>query len=208
VADTPFIADLKKRSPQQAEKLISDALAEFQEQLRLGGGPIVKAKLGKLVLDRQPDLALQMLEEATAELSNLSRPWINLGALYEQQGRDDRAELSYKKSIFIDGGETSVWLRLGKLYDRRQQTQAAISHYRRAIQSWIDQTSVHASRVRRIYLSRYTLRDDLIPTGFNAYTHPAIDIDGTCARLSELYRQQGNQAMAEQYENIRKEYAR
>lgn len=207
VADSRFFADLKKRSPAAAEKIISDAFSEFQEQVRLGGGPTIKAKLGKLAVDRQPDLAAQMLQEATAELSNLTRPWINLGTLYEQQGDDERAELNYKKSIFIDGGETTVWFQLAKLYDRRQNTQAAINHYRRAVQSWIDQTSVHASRVRRIYLSRSTVRDDVIPSGFNAYTNPAFDIDWTCARLAALYRQQGNEAQAEQYENLRKEYA-
>jgi tetratricopeptide (TPR) repeat protein len=149
-----------------------------------------------------------VLREATAELSNLTRPWINLGTLYEQQGDDARAELSYKKSIFLDGGETAVWLRLGKLYDRQQKFPAAISCYRRAVQSWIDQTSVHASRVRRIYLSRYTVRDDVLPNGFNAYTNPALDVVGTCARISALSRQQGNEAMATQYESIGKEYKR
>lgn len=208
VADSPFFADFKRRSPAQAEKIISDALIEFQEQVRRGADPTVKAKLGKLAMDRQPELAMQMLQEATAELSNLSRPWISLGTLYKQQGREDRAELSYKKSIFVDGGETAVWLNLGRLYDDQQKTQAAITHYRRAVQRWIDQTSVHASRVRRIYLSRYTVRDDVIPKGFNAYTLPAFDIEGTCARLSALYRLQGNEAMAAEYENIRREHAR
>ena len=206
--DSRFFSDFQKRSPAQAEKIISDAFAEFQEQVRLGGGPTVKAKLGKLAVDRQPDLARQTLKEATAELSNLTRPWINLGTLYEREGNDARAELCYKKSIFIDGGEPAVWFHLGKLYDRQQNTQAAISHYRRAIQKWVDQTSVHASRVRRIYLSRSTVRDDVIPGGFNAYTMPAFDIDWTCARLSAWFHQQGDEALAEQYESIRKEYAR
>jgi tetratricopeptide (TPR) repeat protein len=206
--DSRFFADLQKRSPAEAEKIVADALAEFQEQVRLGGGPTVKAKLGKLALDRQPDLAMQTLKEATAELSNLTRPWISLGMLYEQKGDNARAELCYKKSIFIDGGEPVVWFHLGKLYDRQQNTQVAISHYRRAIQKWVDQVSVHAARVRRIYLSRSTVRDDVIPSGFDAYTSPTFDIDWTCARLSEYFRQQGDQALAEQYENIRKENAR
>jgi tetratricopeptide (TPR) repeat protein len=208
IADSQFFVDFSKRSPSEADKIISEALAEFQEQVRLGAGPIVKAKLGKLVLDQQPELAAQVLKEATTELSNLTRPWISLGSLYERQGAFDQAELSYKKSIFIDGGETSVLLRLGNFYDQRQRTQEAISYYRRAVQSWIEQTSVHASRVRRIYLSRSTVRDDVIPMGFNTYTNPVFDIDWTCARLSTLYRQQGNEALAEQYEKLRKEYAR
>ena len=206
--DSRFFSDFQKRSPVAAEKIISDAFAEFQEQVRLGGGPTVKAKLGKLAVDRQPDLAKQTLKEATAELSNLTRPWINLGTLYEREGNDAQAELCYKKSIFIDGGEPAVWFRLGQLYDRQQNTPAAISDYRRAIQKWVDQTSVHASRVRRIYLSRSTVRDDVIPSGFDAYTKPAFDIDWTCARLSAWFRQQGDEALAEQYENIRKEHAR
>jgi tetratricopeptide (TPR) repeat protein len=207
IADSQFFADFQKRSPAQADKIISDAFSEFQEQVRLGGGATVKAKLGKLAVDRQPDLALQLLKQSTAELSNLSRPWISLGTLYERQGAYDRAELSYRKSIFIDGGETAVWFRLGSLYDRQQNTQAAITFYRRAVQSWIDQPSVHSTRVRRIYLSRTTVHDDVIPNGLTAYTNPAFDIDWTCSRLAALYRQQGNEAQAEQYENLRKEYA-
>ncbi len=183
-------------------------IAEFQEQVRRGAGPTVKAKLGKLALERQPELAAQVLKEATGQLSNLTRPWINLGTLYEQQGADDQAELSYRKSVFIDGGEPAVLLLLASFYDRRQRTPEAINYYRRAIQGWIDQTSVHFGRVRRIYVSRYTVREDVIPAGFNTYTNPAFDIDGACARLSALYRQQGNETLAEQYEKLRKEYAR
>jgi tetratricopeptide (TPR) repeat protein len=207
VADSRFFADLQKRSPQQAEKIISDAYSRFEEQVRLGGGATVKAKLGKLAVDRQPELAAQVLKEVTAEISNLSRPWINLGTLYEQQGADDRAELSYRKSIFIDGGETSVWFLLGRLYDRKGNTQSAIAFYRRAIQSWIDQASAHSGFVRRVYVSRYAVKEDVIPNGLTSYTNPALDIDWACSRLAALYRQQGNEALEEQYENLRKEYA-
>ena len=206
VMDSQFFFDLRKRSPAQAEKIVNDVIAEFQEQVRLGGGPTVKAKLGKLLLDRQPDAAAKVLEEATAALSNLSRPWTNLGWLYERRGEGDRAELSYKKAIFIDGGETQVFFRLANYYDSKQRTQDAINFYRRAVQSWIDQTTVHASRVRRIYISRSTVRDDVIPKGFSTYTNPAFDFDWTCARIATLYRQTGNPAQAEQYEKLRKDY--
>jgi tetratricopeptide (TPR) repeat protein len=206
VVDSQFFMDLRSRSPAQAEKIVNDLIGEFQEQVQRGGGPTVKAKLGKLLLDRQPDAAERVLQEATAALSNLSRTWTNLGWLYEQRGEGNRAELSYKKAIFIDGGETQVFFRLGKYYDDKQRTQDAINFYRRAVQSWIDPLSLHASRVRRIYASRSAVRDDVIPKGFSAYTNPALDFDWTCERLATLYRQTGNPAQAEQYEKLRKEY--
>ncbi len=60
VADSQFFIDFRKRSPEAAEKIISDAISDFQEQVRRGAGPTAKAKLGKLTLDRQPDLALRV----------------------------------------------------------------------------------------------------------------------------------------------------
>lgn len=201
VADSPFFAELRGRSPERAERLLAGAVSYFEEQVRRGGGASAKAKLGKLYLESQPVRATQLLEEAAADLPSLSRPWANLGYLYEQRGDAARAERSYRKSLFIEQDVPTI-LRLGSLQEKQQRTQEAINQYRWAVNTWRNQSSTHASRVRRIYHSRFTLRDDIAPRGISLYSLPAFDMAGTCRKLSAMLRQTGNESAAAYYEKL------
>jgi len=205
VADSPFFLELRGRSPERAERLIAGAVSYFEEQVRRGAGTPAKAKLGKLYLDTQPERATRLLEEAAAELPSLARPWANLGYLYEQRGDAARAERSYRKALFIDQDVPTI-LRLGNLYERQQRTQEAVNQYRWAVNTWSNQSSTHASRVRRIYHSRFTLRDDIIPKGMSVYASPTFDMVGTCEKLSAMLRQAGKQDTAAYYEKLAREY--
>ncbi len=206
VADSPFFAELRGRSPKRAERLIAGAVAYFEEQVRRGGGAMAKAKLGKLYLESQPERATHLLEEAATDLPSLSRPWANLGYLYEQRGDAAQAERSYRKALFIEQDVPTI-IRLGSLQEKQQRTQEAINQYRWAVNTWRNQSSIHASRVRRIYQSRYTLRDDVAPRGISVYASPAFDMVGMCRKLSAMLRQVGNENAAAFYEKLAAEYA-
>lgn len=205
VADSPFFLELRERAPERAERLLTGAISYFEEQARRGAGAAAKAKLGRLYLDRQPERATRLLEEAVADSPSLSRPWANLGYLYELRGDEARAERSYRKALFIDQDVQTI-SRLGSLYERQQRTQEAINQYRWAVNTWRNQSTVHASRVRRIYHSRFTLRDDIIPRGLSVYTSPAFEMVKTCERLAVMLRQAGNRDAA-YYEKLAREYA-
>lgn len=207
VADSPFFTELRGRSPERAERLVAGAVSYFEEQVRRGvGGAAAKAKLGKLYLASHPERATRLLEEAAADLPSLSRPWANLGQLYEQGGDEARAERSYRKALFIEQDVPTI-VRLGNLHERQRRTQEAINQYRWAVSTWRGQSSTHASRVRRIYHSRFTLRDDIVPRGISVYTAPAFDMVGMCRKLSAMLRQTGNETSAAYYDKLAAEYA-
>lgn len=202
VADSPFFLELRRRAPERAERLITGAITYFEGQ----PGTTAKAKLGRLYLDRDHERATRLLEEAVKDSPSLSRPWANLAYLYELRGDAARAERSYRKALFIDQDVQTI-SRLGNLYERQQRTQEAAGQYRWAINTWRNQSTVHASRVRRIYHSRFTLRDDIIPRGLSIYTSPAFEMVKTCERLAVMLRQAGNQDAAAFYEKLAREYA-
>jgi tetratricopeptide (TPR) repeat protein len=202
VADSPFFLELRRRAPERAERLITGAITYFEGQ----PGTTAKAKLGRLYLDRDPERATRLLEEAVKDSPSLSRPWANLAHLYELRGDAARAERSYRKALFIDQDVQTI-SRLGNLYERQQRTQEAAGQYRWAVNTWRNQSTVHASRVRRIYHSRFTLRDDIIPRGLSVYTSPAFEMVKTCERLAVMLRQAGDQDAAAFYEKLAREYA-
>lgn len=197
--DSPFFQELQRRAPAQAEQIVLDSIASLEGQLRRAQTPVLKAALGRLYLSREPERAAALLQEATLELPNLYRPWFNLGYLYELRGDGRQMELCYKKSIFLNGGEVLPPFRLAKYYDQHQRADEAIRYYRQAVNGWLNQASAHAGRVRRIYLSWFTVHDDIIPQGLLFYLNPDFDLAGTCRRLSELYRQIGDEKLADYY---------
>jgi TPR repeat protein len=109
---------------------------------------------------------------------------------------------SYEKSVFVNRLEVQPLFRLGKYHDDRQNIQQAISYYRQALSGRLSQFSVHASRIRRIYLSNFTVHDDVIPNGMFLYISPDFDVVWTCNRLAELYQQTGNEQQATYYREL------
>jgi tetratricopeptide (TPR) repeat protein len=200
--DSRFFIDLQRRSPAEAEQIVKDATANLEKELAKGNNSILKARLGKLYLTREPEKALSLLKDASASLPSLYRSWFNLGQAYELTGDQERMRQSYEKSVFVNRLEVQPLFRLGKYHDDRQNVQQAISYYRQALSGRLSQFSVHASRIRRIYLSNFTVHDDVIPNGMFLYISPDFDVVWTCNRLAELYQQTGNEQQATYYREL------
>lgn len=197
--DSRFYAELRQRAPEASRQIVADSIARLEEQLGGADNPMLKAKLGKLYLPEQPDKARPLLEAAATQLPNLYRSWFNLGYAYELQGDEQQMERCYQKSSFINRLEALPHFRLGAYYDRQGRPNDAIRYYRLALNARSGQTSAHSTRVRRIYLSNYTVRDDIMPHGLFTYLSPDFDLRWTYSRLSELYRQTGDAQSADQY---------
>lgn len=206
VTESRFFREFRERFRTQADALVDEVITSLEDEVRRGAGPIVKARLGKLQLDRHPDRAADLLREATLGLSNLSRPWTNLGLWYEQRADFEQARRSYRKALFIDSNDVTAIVGLARYYEQRQQEQDAINTYRRAVGSWLGQMSDHSGRVRRIYVARFTVRNDVLPGGLLAYTSPFFDKAATCARISAFFEKAGKQELAAYYERLGKEY--
>src|SRR6185369_1366254 len=84
--DSRFFRDLRRRSPAEVEAMVTNVTARLDAKLTNGFDPPVAAKLGRFYLKREPQRSVDLLSAATRALPNLSRPWANLGRLYELQG--------------------------------------------------------------------------------------------------------------------------
>jgi len=205
--DSRFFRDLRRRWPEEVEGLIASTTLKLEAKLRDRFDPLVAAKLGRLYMQRQPDRALALLDAATRALPNLSRPWANLGRLYQLHGDKSWMRECYEKSVFIDGSDTLSWYRLGGYYEELNRTQDAARCYERAVNISLNPDSSHSGRVRRIYLSRYTLFDDVIPRGLLSYTGANINLPAACRRLSEIYLAAGDEERARHFAELGQKYA-
>jgi tetratricopeptide (TPR) repeat protein len=170
---------------------------------------VSNASLGKLYLySGRIDDAIKRLHEATGQLPSLSRPWTNLGQCYELAGNTTEVKSSYERAAFLDPVDYSTWARLADLAYREQQPAAAIDYYKRAIAGWSNQSSIHAGRVLRIYLSKIIVPNDIVPRNLLAYSKPSFDSSAVCSRLAEMYRASGNPAAARYFDNLREELER
>lgn len=206
--DSRFYAELQRRAPEAARQILADSIARLEGQLGGADDPMLKAKLGKLYLPEQPAKALPLLQAAATQLPNLYRSWFNLGYAYELLGQEQQMELCYQKSSYINRLEALPHLRLAAYYDRQGRPHDAIRYYRLALTARSGQTSFHSTRVRRIYLSNYTVRDDIIPRGMLTYLSPDFDLPAAYSRLSELSRQTGDARSADQYRQRAEELTR
>ena len=204
--DSRFFRDLRRRWPREVQTLISTVIAKLETRMKEGFDPLSAGKLGRLYLERQPDRARELLEAATRDLPNLSRPWANLGRLYELQGDKPRMKECYERTLFLENSYALAWYRLAFYYEELNQTQNATRCYERAVNFSLKPGSNHAWNVRRIYHSSYTLSDDVIPRGLLSYTGPNIDLPAACQRLAEIFKAAGNEERAKHFAELSEQY--
>jgi tetratricopeptide (TPR) repeat protein len=205
--DSRFYSDLSASSPQRAKEIVAITIRQLESQMQAGFDPVIAGKLGRFYLELQPARAFELLDRVTQTLPGLSRPWANLGYYFELHGNESLMEECYKKALFLDSSDALSWHRLGKYYDRRNRLQDAARSYDRAVNLFIKSQSIHSDRVRRIYFSRYTMFDDVIPNGLSLYTAPSIEFPATCRRLSEIYQVMGDTAAAQRIAELVKKYS-
>jgi tetratricopeptide (TPR) repeat protein len=114
----------------------------------------------------------------------------------------------YERAVFVDGSDALSWYRLGRYYDRQHSSSDAARCYERAVQLFLNPESVRSGSVRRIYISRHTLFDDVIPNGWLLYTSPSFDLPSACRRLSEIHQAAGHLEEAKRFAELGQKYAR
>jgi tetratricopeptide (TPR) repeat protein len=205
--DSRFYRDLRARLPRRAAEIVANVIRQLEIELQAGFSPVIAGKLGRLYLDTQPGRAVELLNRAILILPNLSRPWANLASYFEQHGDEAFARQCYEKAVFIDGSDALSWYRLGKYYDRQNRTPDAARCYQRAVNIFLKPESIHSGRVRRVYLSRFTMFDDVIPNGLSRYVASNFDFPFACQRLSDINRATGDLEEAKRFADLGRKYA-
>jgi tetratricopeptide (TPR) repeat protein len=204
IVDSRFFRDLHDRSPEAADRVVSEGISHLEEELRQNPSPILEGKLGKLYLHvNELGKASDALKQALMELPSLPRPWYSLGVIYELHGDEAAARECYDKATFLDGNDAQSWSRLGNYYDRHNNSPGAIRAYTRAVSRWINMMSEHAGRVPNVYQAQFIIADDIVPNGFLSYCSPSLDISEICLRLAKLHEDAGNVELSSYYNNLR-----
>jgi len=203
ISESHFFLDLKERSPEAAERVISESISHLEDELIRRPSPILKGKLGKLYLYMNMlDRAAVLLMQASSELPSLSRPWYNLGNIYEQQGDEASMRKCYQRAAFLDGSDPLPWLKLGNFYERHNNKNEAIRSYARVVSNRLNLASEHANRVFRIYRARSIVQDDVMPNGFLSYCSSAVDLSEICLKLAKLYDETGDTRLSSYYKDL------
>jgi tetratricopeptide (TPR) repeat protein len=203
IVDSQFFRDFTARSPGTAGRVISQSMADLEEQLRQSPNAILKGKLGKLYLHANSlEKASALLRETVTELPSLPRPWANLGVIYERQGNEAAALECYRRAAILSPSDAQSWSKLGYLHDRTNNKQDAINSYMQAVDAWMNMMSEHAGRTSRIYQTRFVISDDIVPNGFLAYCNPALNVSEICGRLAQLYKEMGDSRRSAYYEDL------
>jgi tetratricopeptide (TPR) repeat protein len=181
ILDSPFFARYRGRFPGWAEGVVQEATTDTEGRLKAGEDPILKARLGKLCLNRG-DLqrAAELLESAAKDLPNLPMVWFNLGEVRRLQGNREQAWRCYQKAQFLDAGLAGPALRMGEMYQQAGQPTPAVESLRSAAQKWAHVKPVTAGHNTRLYGGMPQPIDDLLPTTLVWYT--------TACQASEAYR--------------------
>jgi len=188
--------------------MIDEVTARLEARLQNGFDPPVAGRLGRLYLQRQPQRSLDLLSAAITALPNLSRPWANLGRLYELRGDKQRMKECYERALFLDGSQSLAWYRLGSYYEELNQPQEAARCYERAVNAALKPDSNHFLVVRRIYVSGYAVPDDVVPEGLLSYIAANLDLPEVCRRLAGIYSAAGNAERAKYFAELGEHQAR
>ena len=201
--DSKFFLDFSKRSSSDASKIVARTAKDLEYETQQHGSPVLEGKLGKFYLYQgRTAEATEVLSRALSKLPNLSRAWSNLGMIYELAGQESLMKEYFEKSLMLDPGDYLSAFHLAEFHYRNSRIEDALSYYSQALKGRLNQSSLHAQRASRIYHSRYTAPDDVVPNGLLAYCSPILDAGAIASKLSILYGQKGDKQLMERYLDI------
>ncbi|MDR0605389.1 MAG: O-antigen ligase family protein [Bacteroidales bacterium] len=169
--DSKFWKDMNANKPEMAEKIIK----EVAEQLKESEDPIdlaIKAKL--YIYSNNLEKAKEILITVTKSLPNLSRPWYNLGYLYNKQNDFDNMIRCYNNSLLMDPFYYMTCFKLAQYYEENGKISESIQNYKATLRYWDYMSTEHSQRCKKIYFVD-GVRNDLIPKGLLIYIKPYIE---------------------------------
>lgn len=169
-----FYKDFSVRYPELSEQLPHIVLNFLKSKQHEHYNSITDAKIGVLLLAvGNLNEAYECLYNVTEQLPNLSRPWCYLGILQMIRGNGESAEISFKKSIFLNMNDHLPKYALAYYYRKNGNKKLSDSFIRSA--SAIKIRSNHSIRCKRIYYKQ-TIDNDMLPTNLLDYISPNFDL--------------------------------
>jgi tetratricopeptide (TPR) repeat protein len=188
---TPELVDSKLWMDMELEQplVVKDVIEKVQHKLELdknSNDPIVLSKQAKVyIYQKCYKKAKEILLNVTKKLPNLSRPWYNLGYLYELENDTVNMVKCYNIALLNDVYYYTPCLRLAYYYDKIGFKRDAVQNYKATINYWNRISTEHSQRCKALYFVD-GVRNDIIPMGLLEYTKPFVDTMFINKRIREL----------------------
>ena len=183
--DSKFWKDLELKQPYVTQKAICKVKCKLEMDKNIND-PILLSKKAKIyIYQKKYKKAKEILLDVTNRLPNLSRPWYNLGYLYELENNPANMIKCYNNALLNDMYYYMPCLRLAYYYDKIGFKRKAVKNYKAAINYWRRISSEHSQRTKALYFIE-GVRDDIIPMGLLEYTKPFVDTTYINTRIRVL----------------------
>ena len=185
LVDSQFWRDMELGQP----LLVKDIIEKVKNKLESNensNDPIVLSKKAKVYIYlRSYKKAKEILLDVTKKLPNLSRPWYNIGYLYEMENDTVNMLKCYNIALLNDIYYYMPCLRLAYYYDKIGFKRDAVQNYKATINYWNRISTENSQRSKAFYFID-GIRSNVIPMGLLEYTKPGVDTLFINKRIQEI----------------------
>lgn len=100
-------------------------------------------EIKRLILAKEYLVAEAELERFTTEYPNNAGAWANLGLVYSETNRLEKAEQALEKTIALNGKTAPLYSRLAMVYKKRGKIDDSLEMYRKALEIAPDHENTH-----------------------------------------------------------------
>ena len=136
ILESRFYYEFEKKYPELAIEAKQQAKNELTKRSELESNFILKARLARLLLNENPNEALKLLNEVTAALPNLNRPWIYLGYLNYTCGNTYETDEYFEKALFLNSRDYLTKLYCANYLKWKANDEKAVLMFKSALKSY------------------------------------------------------------------------
>lgn len=205
VTESAFYKVFSIKYPEMVLLAEKEAVFGLRSVLETKDNPILKARLARLLLRKNPDESHKLLDDVTASLPNLSRPWIYKAFLHEKLGDTATAKTYYNKGIFLNKGGFLPKLYYANFLKRMGNDKKSIAFYKKSLQAYAYIMSETYQKNREL-TNLKTIQNSYIPNDLLYYVKPEIHYNDIFNYFINHYKNSNNLKLQEFYENLSKKY--
>ncbi len=134
--ESRFYKVFSSKYPEIAERAKQIAIKGLEDQIRDDNSLILKARLARLLMDDEPERAMEILREVSIKLPNLNRPWVYMAYLENARGNATQTEAYFNKALFYNKYDALAMLYVGNIYRSAGNDKKAVQYYKSALKQY------------------------------------------------------------------------
>ncbi|MCB9426644.1 MAG: O-antigen ligase family protein [Flavobacteriales bacterium] len=202
ILESLLIKELSLFKPIIVNLAINKSIKELEAIVKETNNPILKARLACILMKSQPSKALELLNDVTMALPNLSRPWVYKAELVTSP---KEKEAFYNKALFLNGGDYYAHLSYANFCTKNKRAKEGVLHYKKALDLFKNiATPSNRKNNERSYYS--TVNNSYIPEELIYYATPDIKATTLFDYFSNYYIENENEDGKSFYRNLSLQY--